>query len=156
MFHLPTQYRNNNINIITQEVCEHFEGILKMMNLLKQLVSSHVPGGVGSHRLRSTGILTLLPPGPASEGLGSAIHSSCVELIQHIVNQAQPFLTSLSPHSKEKKSKEVGGISDTLTPLGPGARGPWIRREPETTYKGQKLRCLFQRSSVASTVKTTM
>jgi hypothetical protein len=88
-------------------VCEHFEGILKMMSLLKQLVSSRVPGGVGSHQLRSTGILTLLPPGEASEGLGSAIHSSCVELIQHIVNQAQPFLTSLSPHSKEKKSKEV-------------------------------------------------
>ena len=85
---------------------EHYEGILKMMNLLKQLVSSCVPG-VGSSQFKSTGILALLPPGAASERLGSAIHSSCVELIQHIVNQAQPFLTSLSPLSKEKKSKEV-------------------------------------------------
>ena len=91
-------------------MCEHFEGILKMMNLLKQLVLSRVPAGVSSHQLRSTGVLALLPPAPgaaASEGLGSAIHSSCVELIQHIVSQAQPFLTGLSPHSKEKKSKEV-------------------------------------------------
>ena len=97
-------------NNISQEVCEHFEGILKMMNLLKQLVLSRVPAGVGSHQLRSSGVLALLPPAPgtaASEGLGSAIHSSCVELIQHIVSQAQPFLTGLSPHSKEKKSKEV-------------------------------------------------
>ena len=97
-------------NNISQEVCEHFEGILKMMNLLKQLVLSRVPAGVGSHQLRSSGVLALLPPAPgtaASEGLGSAIHSSCVELIQHIVSQAQPFLAGLSPHSKEKKSKEV-------------------------------------------------
>ena len=95
---------------ISQEVCEHFEGILKMMNLLKQLVLSRVPADVGSHQLRSSGVLALLPPAPgaaASEGLGSAIHLSCVELIQHIVSQAQPFLTGLSPHSKEKKSKEV-------------------------------------------------
>ena len=77
-----------------------------MLNLLKQLVSSCVLG-VGSNQLKSTGVLALLPPGAASEGLGSAIHSSCVELIQHIVNQAQPFLNTLSPHSKEKKSKEV-------------------------------------------------
>ena len=77
-----------------------------MLNLLKQLVSNCVPG-VSSNQLKSTGVLALLPPGAASEGLGSAIHSSCVELIQHIVNQAQPFLTTLSPHNKEKKSKEV-------------------------------------------------
>ena len=79
--------------IISQEVCEHFEGILKMINLLKQLVSSRVPAGISSHQLRSStsGVLALLPPAlgaAASEGLGSAIHSSCVELIQHIVNQA--------------------------------------------------------------------
>ena len=100
-------------HIIPQEVCEHFEGFLKIMNLLKQLVTSSCVPGVGSSQLKRTGVLALLPPGTASEGLGSAIHASCVELIQHIVNQAQPFLTSLSPHSKEKKSKEVG-ISCTI------------------------------------------
>ena len=82
----------HTLNNISQEVCEHFEGILKMMNLLKQLVLSRVPAGVGSHQLRSSDVLALLPPAPgtaASEGLGSAIHSSCVELIQHIISQAQ-------------------------------------------------------------------
>ena len=78
-----------------------------MVNLLKQLVTSSCVPGVGSNQLKRTGVLALLPPGTASEELGSAIHASCVELIQHIVNQAQPFLTGLSPHSKEKKSKEV-------------------------------------------------
>ena len=87
---------------IPQEVCEHFEGILKMINLLKQLVLSRVPAGISSHghelRSSTSGVLALLPPAPgaaASEGLGSTIHSSCVELIQHIVNQAQPFLEGL-------------------------------------------------------------
>ena len=89
---------------ILQEVCEHFEGTLKIMNLLKQLVSS-VPG-VSGNQLRATGFLAFLPD-TACEELGSAIHSLCVELIQHIVSQAQPFLASLSPHSKERKSKEV-------------------------------------------------
>ena len=87
-----------------QEVCEHFEGTLKIMNLLKQLVSS-IPG-VGGTQLRATGFLVFLPD-MACEDLGSAIHSLCVELIRHIVGQAQPFLASLSPHSKERKSKEV-------------------------------------------------
>ena len=101
-------------------MCEHFEGILKMLNLLKQLVSSCVLG-VGSNQLKSTGVLALLPPGTASEELGSAIHSSCVELIQHIVNQAQPFLTTLSPHSKEKKSKEVDNYGHPSPLHGPMA-----------------------------------
>ena len=101
-------------------MCEHFEGILKMLNLLKQLVSSCVPG-VSSNKLKSTGVLALLPSGTASEGLGSAIHSSCVELIQHIVNQAQPFLTTLSPHSKEKKSKEVDNYGHSSSIHGPMA-----------------------------------
>ena len=82
-------------------MCEHFEGILKVISLVKQLVSK-VPG-IGN-QLRTTGILVLLPD---AEKLDSAIHSSCVKLIQHIVNQAQPFLGTLSSHSKEKKSKEV-------------------------------------------------
>ena len=82
-------------------MCEHFEGILKMISLLKQLVAT--VQGVGN-QLRTTGIIVTLSE---AEQLGSAIHSSCVNLIQHIVNQAQPFLGSLSPHSKEKKSKEV-------------------------------------------------
>lgn len=80
---------------------EHFEGILKIISLLKQLIAT-VPG-VGN-QLRTAGVIATLPD---AEQLGSAIHSSCVNLIQHIVNQAQPFLGSLSPHSKEKKSKEV-------------------------------------------------
>ena len=101
-------------------MCEHFEGILKVLNLLKQLVSSCVPG-VSSNQLKSTGVLALLPSGTASEGLGSAIHSSCVELIQHIVNQAQPFLTTLSPHSKEKKSKEVDNYGHSSSIHGPMA-----------------------------------
>ena len=82
-------------------MCEHFEGILKIVSLMKQLLSK-VPGV--DNQLRTSGILPLLPD---AEQLGSALHTSCVNLIQHIVNQAQPFLGSLSPHSKEKKSKEV-------------------------------------------------
>ena len=82
-------------------MCEHFEGILKIISLVKQLVSKVLGTG---NQLRTTGILVLLPD---AEKLGSAIHSSCVKLIQHIVNQAQPFLGTLSPHSKDKKSKEV-------------------------------------------------
>ena len=64
-YDLHTLHNNN----ISQEVCEHFqiEGILKIMNLLKQLVSSRVPAGVGSHQLLkehwfpSTSFLALLP-----------------------------------------------------------------------------------------------
>ena len=95
--------------LFSQEVCEHCEGILKIMNLLKQLVTSCVPG-VGSNQPRSTGFLALLPGGAASEGLGSAAHSSRVKLIQHIVNQAHPFLSRLSPHSKEKNQKRYGNL----------------------------------------------
>lgn len=82
-------------------MCEHFEGILKIVSLLKQLVSK-LPG-VG-HQLKTTGIISLLPD---AEELSSAVHTSCVDLIQHIVNQAKPYLGNLSPHSKENKSKEV-------------------------------------------------
>ena len=87
--------------LFIQEVCEHYEGILKIISLLKQLVSN-VPG-VG-RKVKTSGIIVLLPD---AEKLSSAIHSSCVNLIQHIVEQARPFLGGLSPHSKEKKSKEV-------------------------------------------------
>ena len=83
-------------------MCEYFEGILKIISLLKQLVSS--ASGVGSNQLRTTGILALLPPG--AEELGSAIHSSCVELIQHIVNQANSFSLVASHHTARRGNQK--------------------------------------------------
>ena len=84
-----------------QEVCEHYEGVLKMLALVKSLVSSLTLLG----RQRSKGIVPYLPE---SQKLGAALYNSCAGLIQHIGGQAQPFVSGLlSPHSKERTSKEV-------------------------------------------------
>ena len=83
-----------------QDVCEHFEGILKLLSLVKSLVLALPTTEVGV--VKTVGILTLLPDG---QELGGALYDSCVLLIQHIMSQ-QPNVVA-SPSSKEKVSKEV-------------------------------------------------
>ena len=92
--------------VIPQSVCEHFEGILKMLSLVKSLLKT-VPGtkmGVA----RSTGILTQIPDG--GEELGGVLYSTCVKLIQHIMSR-QPCvainIAGASPSNRDRQSKEV-------------------------------------------------
>ena len=85
-------------------MCEHFEGILKMLSLVKSLLKA-VPGTkVGM--ARSTGILTQLPDG--GEELGGVLYSTCVKLIQHIMSQ-QPC-AAIAGASPSRISKEVSSF----------------------------------------------
>ena len=84
----------------TQEICETFEGILKIISLVKSILTElH-----GRSKVLNSGIISLLSD---AEDLGSAIYDSCVKLIRHIVSQAETFFSALSPQHKEKGSKEV-------------------------------------------------
>lgn len=84
-------------------MCEHFEGILKMLSLIKSLLTALCSTKVGV--VKSVGVLGSLPGG---EELGGALYDTCVKLIQHIMTQ-QPctVITGASPSSKEVQAKEV-------------------------------------------------
>lgn len=91
------------LSLVTfQGVCEHFEGVLKMMSLVKSLLKAGTNVGVA----RSTGILTHLPDG--GEELGGVLYSTCVKLIQHIMGR-QPcaVIAGASPSTRDRQSKEV-------------------------------------------------
>ena len=89
--------------VIPQSVCEHFEGILKMLSLVKSLLKT-VPGtkmGVA----RSTGIQTQIPDG--GEELGGVLYSTCVKLIQHIMSrQLCVAIAGASPSNRDRQSKD--------------------------------------------------
>ena len=84
-------------------MCEHFESILKMINLVKSLVC--VIKNIKPSQVKGTGVISLLPDG---ESVGTVIYTSCVTLIQHIMSKTKTCVSQgLSPGSVEKVSKEV-------------------------------------------------
>ena len=86
-----------------QEVCEHFESVLKITNMVKTLVCdlNHTKPS----RVKASGVIPLIPDG---EPLGNAIYSSCVSLIQHILGRTRGCVgLDCSPRTQEKHSKEV-------------------------------------------------
>lgn len=87
----------------SQEVCEHFETILKMINLVKSLVC--VTSNVKPSHVKTAGIVSFLPEG---EPLGTIIYTSCVTLIQYVMSQTKSFMAQKhSPKSEGNFSKEV-------------------------------------------------
>lgn len=81
-----------------QEVCEHFEGVLKVMGLLKSLVMK-VPELASESK--SIGLIAALP---GTEELSASIYTSCVKLIQHIASQGQAYFTK---EKDQTSSREI-------------------------------------------------
>ena len=81
-----------------QEVCEHFEGVLKVMGMLKSLVMK-VPELASQSR--NVGLIAALLE---TEELSVSIYSSCVKLIQHIASQGQAYFTK---EKDQASSREV-------------------------------------------------
>ena len=92
-----------DIFFVLQDVCEHFESMLKITNLVKSLVCDLHQ--TKPSRVKASGVICLIPKG---EPLGNEIYLSCVVLIQHILSQTNSCVEQeISPRSQEKLSKEV-------------------------------------------------
>ena len=114
-------------------MCEHFEGILKILSQVRSLLVS-LPG-TDAGAVKTSGVLGLLPEeeegeeeGEGKEELGRVLYDSCVVLIQHIMSR-QPCVAAItggaSPCSKEKVSKEVGIKLIVVDPRSPPMK-PWL------------------------------
>ena len=89
---------------LLQGVCEHFEGILKLMSITKSIMCTVFSTRANSVR-NSGGYLQLIPD---PERLQQMLYESCEMLVQHIMDKASPIETgAVSPSSEERLSKEV-------------------------------------------------
>ncbi len=85
-------------------MCEHFEGILKLISIIKTILC--VVFSTKANSVRNSGGYLQLIRDP--EELGLKLYECCKKLVQHIVDKARPMEANhVSPTEQEVLSKEV-------------------------------------------------
>ena len=91
-------------NVFIQEVCEHFEGILKLISIEKMILCTVFSTKANS--VRNSGGYSQFVSDPKE--LCQLLYTCCEKLVQHIVNKGSPLETStVSPSKEEELTKEV-------------------------------------------------